>query len=234
VTFEGARRLGATLRRTRLGAAALVLQARVSTADTIALRSGGGLTRRSSSGAVNEGLTTPAAADEGLTTPAAAGAFRRCSSRSRGVTSSDGHFSPRRLGATALGDAAWVADDALSDLRCYAAWFETKAATAGSLARPATALADDPANTAREAARQLNWCVKQASVAARASLGRVCSPGANRGRDLARGSGAGFPRCGTCKELARHDAAGPWQLVPASRAQLAVAVAAGGRIRARV
>jgi hypothetical protein len=105
----------------------------------------------------------------------------------RGPTRSGGHFSPLQLGAAVLGDAARVADNALLDPRLYAAWLEAQAAAFGSLARPATALADDPANCAREAAEQLKWCAKQAPAAARALRERVRNPGAERGRELARG-----------------------------------------------
>lgn len=201
----------------------------VSTADALALRSSGGAKRRS----IRE------AADIGLTTPAAAGAFIRCSSHlARGPTSSGGHFSPLRLGAAELGDAARVADNALSDSRLCVEWLETQAATAGSLARPATALADDPANYAREAAMQLKWCAKQAPVAARALRERVRNPGAKC--EMARGGGAGSPRRGTRKGLARHGAAGVAVgglcavAVAAGRAQLAVAVTACERIGARL
>jgi hypothetical protein len=144
----------------------------VSTADALALRSSGGVKRRR----IRE------AADVGLTTPAAAGAFIRFSSHlARGPTSSGGHFSPLRLGPAELGDAARVADNALSDSRLCVEWLETQAATAGSLARPATALADDPANYAREAAMQLKWCAKQAPAAARALHERVRNPEAKCG-----------------------------------------------------
>ena len=57
--------------------------------------------------------------------------------------------------------------------------------------------------------------------------------------ELARGGGAGFPRRGTRKGLARHGAAGVAVgglcavAVAVGRAQLAVAVAAGERIGAR-
>jgi hypothetical protein len=155
----------------------------VSTADALALRSSGGVKRRR----IHE------AADVGLTTPAAAGAFIRCSSHlARGPTSSGGHFSPLRLGAAALGDAARVADNALSDSRLCVEWLETQAATAGSLARPATALADDPANYAREAAMQLRERVR--NPGAKCGSWRAGAGWVSRDAAHARGLRATAPR----------------------------------------
>jgi hypothetical protein len=112
----------------------------------------------------------------------------------RGPTSSGGHFSPLQLGAAVLGDAARVADNALSDSRLYAARLEAQAAASGSLARLATALAYDPVNCAREAAEQLKWCAKQAPAAARALRKRVGNRGARSVvRSWCTGAGGGIP-----------------------------------------
>jgi hypothetical protein len=182
------------LRRKHLEA--LVADRVVSAADALGLCSGPTTGPSSSRGA----------ADDGLAAPAAAGAFRRGSGRlARGPASSGGHFSPLRLGAAALGDAARVADDALSDPRLHAAWLEAQAAAADALARLAAALREDPANCARDAAERLTWCAKQAPAAARALRDRVRRRGARDvASELARGALAAVLRAGRGGRGASH------------------------------
>ena len=89
-----------------------------------------------------------------------------------------------------------------------------QAVASGSLARPGTALGDDPTNCAREAAEQLKWCAKQALTAVRALRERVRNLGARSvvGSWLA---GGGVPETrhtqGVCAPGRRGRRRGRWR-----------------------